>query len=150
MLPSCHMQRPARLIQIIGLLLLASLTAISQTQYAADGVPTGLEEEIRWRVNRGRSDSASENQKRGTAYADVPASAGPLAPNQSLTLAARHHSEDMARNNAFQHATVTGSAYYNPITQPDPWDRMEAEGYSWNNAGENIAAGSSGAEAAYV
>ena len=27
---------------------------------------------------------------------------------------------------------------------------MQAEGYSWNNAGENIAAGYSGAEATYV
>ena len=119
-------------------------------QYVADGVPTGLEEEIRWRVNRGRFDSASENQTRGTAYADVPASAGPLAPNQSLTLAARHQSEDMARNNVFQHETVPGSAYYNYTNQPEPWDRMQAEGYSWNYAGENIAAGYSGAEAAYV
>ena len=119
-------------------------------QYVADGVPTGLEEEIRWRVNRGRFDTASENQTRGTAYADVPASAGPLAPNQSLTLAARHQSEDMARNNVFQHETVPGSAYYNYTNQPEPWDRMQAEGYSWNNAGENIAAGYSGAEATYV
>jgi hypothetical protein len=119
-------------------------------KYVADGVPTGLEEEIRWRVNRGRFDTASENQTRGTAYADVPASAGPLAPNQSLTLAARHQSEDMARNNVFQHETVPGSAYYNYTNQPEPWDRMQAEGYSWNNAGENIAAGYSGAEATYV
>jgi hypothetical protein len=120
------------------------------TEYTTDGAPTGLEEEIRWRVNRGRFDSASENQTRGTAYADVPASTGPLAPHQSITLAARHHSEDMAKKNVMQHATVPGSAYYDPTNQPDPWDRMEAEGYSWNNAGENIAAGYSGAEAVYV
>jgi Cysteine-rich secretory protein family len=124
--------------------------AATPVQYVADGVPTGLEEEIRWRVNRGRFDTASENQTRGTAYADVPATAGPLAPNQSLTLAARHQSEDMAKNNVSQHETVPGSAYYNPTTQPEPWDRMQAEGYSWNNAGENIAAGYSGAESAYV
>jgi hypothetical protein len=124
--------------------------AATPVQYVADGVPTGLEEEIRWRLNRGRFDTASENQTRGTAYADVPTSAGPLAPNQSLTLAARHQSEDMAKQNLFQHETVPGSAYYNPTTQPEPWDRMQAEGYSWNNAGENIAAGYSGAEAAYV
>ncbi len=118
--------------------------------YTNAGSPTGLEEEIRWRVNRGRFDSASENQTRGTAYTDVPASSGPLAPNQSLTLAARHQSEDMAKNNVFQHATVVGSAYYNPVTQPEPWDRMTAEGYSWNRAGENIAAGYVGAEATYL
>jgi hypothetical protein len=122
----------------------------AQTQYTADGTPTGLEEEIRWRVNRGRFDSARENQARGTAYTDIPAWAGPLAPNQSLALAARHHSEDMAKKNVFQHATVPGSAYYNPTTQPEPWDRMAAEGYSYNWAGENIAAGYAGAEAVYV
>jgi hypothetical protein len=145
-----------RLVRCLKLLiLLAGLSgplgfAAAPVQYVADGVPTGLEEEIRWRVNRGRFDTASENQTRGTAYADVPASAGPLAPNQSLTLAARHQSEDMAKQNVFQHETVPGSAYYNPTTQPEPWDRMQAEGYSWNNAAENIAAGYSGAEAAYV
>jgi len=122
----------------------------AQTQYAADGTPTGLEEEIRWRVNRGRYDSASENRLRGTAYSDIPASLGPLAPNQSLTVAARHQSEDMAKHNVFQHATVSGSAYYDPTTQPNPWDRMKAEGYSFNYAGENIAAGYGNADAAYV
>ena len=124
--------------------------AAAPVQYTGDGTPTGLEEEIRWRVNRGRFDTASENQTRGTAYADVPASAGPLAPNQCLTLAARHQSEDLATHNLFQHETVSGSAYYNSTNQPEPWDRMLAEGYSWNYAGENIAAGYSGAEAAYV
>ena len=122
----------------------------AQTPYVADGTPTGTEEEIRWRVNRGRFDTVSENLTRATAYTDVPVSAGPLAPNQSLAMAARHQSEDMARNNVFQHTTVSNSAFYNPITQPNPWDRMTAEGYSWNAAGENIAAGYSGAEAVYV
>ena len=56
----------------------------------------------------------------------------------------------MAKQNVFQHETVPGSAYYNPTNQPNPWDRMQAEGYSWNYAGENIAAGYSGAEAAYT
>ena len=126
------------------------LPAHAQGQYTGDGNPTGQEEEIRWRLNRGRFDTAAENQTRGTSYTDVPASAGPLAPNQSLTLAARHQSEDMARHNLFQHATVPGSAYYNPVTQPNPWDRMTAEGYSWNVAAENIAAGYTSAEAVYV
>ena len=128
----------------------AAVLCPAANQYTTDGAPTGLEEEIRWRVNRGRFDSASENQTRGTSYTDVPASSGPLAPNQCLTLAARHQSEDMAKNNVFQHETVPGSAYYNYTTQPEPWDRMAAEGYSWNYAGENIAAGYSGSEAAYV
>jgi hypothetical protein len=135
---------------LVSIISLAISRGVAETLYLNAGSPTPLEEEIRWRVNRGRFNSAQENQTRGTSYTDVPASAGPLAPNQSLTLASRHHSEDMARNNVFQHATVTGSAYYNPVTQPNPWDRMVAEGYSWNNAGENIAAGYSGAESAYV
>ena len=143
------MQRVYVLFLVTGILGVLG-HARAQTQYVTDGTPTGLEEEIRWRGNRGRFDSASENQTRATAYADVPASSGPLAPNQSLTVAARHHSEDMARQNLFQHATVTNSAFYNPVTQPNPWDRMTAEGYSWNSAGENIAAGYSGAEAVYV
>jgi hypothetical protein len=142
-------QRWTILFVIIGVAR-AVCPGATPTEYTADGIPTGLEEEIRWRVNRGRFDSVSENQTRGTAYTDVPASAGPLAPNQCLTLAARHQSEDMAKNNLFQHATVPGSAYYNYTNQPNPWDRMQAEGYSWNNAGENIAAGYSGAEAVYV
>lgn len=123
---------------------------LAQTEYTADDTPTALEEEIRWLMNRGRHDSASENLLRGTGYTDVPATAGPLAPNESLALASRHHSEDMARQNLFQHATIPGSGYYDAVTQPDPWDRMGAEGYSWNNAAENIAAGYETALAAYV
>jgi uncharacterized protein YkwD len=143
-------------MQFVRVLLLGLAAAgavqpsFAQSQYTGDGTPTGLEEEIRWKVNRGRFNSASENLLRGTAYTDVPASSGPLAPCQSITLSARHQSEDMAKVNLFQHATVPGSLYYNPITQPNPWDRMAAEGYSWNYAGENIAAGYSGSEAAYV
>jgi hypothetical protein len=133
--------------------LMAAVSAapvIAQSLYILDGTPTGVEEEIRWRVNRGRFDSASENATRGTSYADVPSSSGPLAPNQMITLAARHQSEDLAKANVFQHATVTNSLYYNYLTQPNPWDRMRAEGYVWSNAGENIAAGYAGAESVYV
>ena len=143
------MQRLFAFILLIWLVGNRSLAAVP-SQYTGDGTPTGLEEEIRWRVNCGRFDTTSENQTRGTSYTDVPASTGPLAPNQCLTLAARHQSEDMAKHNLFQHETVPGSAYYNSTTQPEPWDRMTAEGYSWNYAGENIAAGYSGAEATYV
>jgi len=124
--------------------------AAAQTLYTEDGEPTGLEEEIRWRVNRGRFDTVSENQLRGSSYTDLPATAGPLAPNQKLALAARHHSEDMAKQNVFQHETVVGSAYYNPVTQSNFWDRITAEGYVWNGIAENIAAGYVGAKAVYM
>ena len=86
---------------LVGLSGISCLAAVP-SQYTTDGAPTGLEEEIRWRVNRGRFDTVSENQSRGTTYSDVPASAGPLAPNQAITLAARHQSEDMATHNVFQ------------------------------------------------
>jgi len=140
----------ARVFVLIIAGLSAAGTATAQMQYTLDGTPTGLEEEIRWRVNRGRFDVVSENLTRGTAYTNLPASSGPLAPNLDITLAARHQSEDMAKANKFQHETVPGSLYYNATNQPNPWDRMLAEGYSWNNAGENIAAGYSGSEAVYV
>lgn len=137
--------------RITTLLLLAAYCAdAGQKEHTLDGSPTPLEEEIRWLVNRGRYDSARENQLRGTAFTDIPATDGPLAPNHSLSTAAGRHSEDMARNNVFQHATVPGSGYYNASTQPQPWDRIRAEGYSYSSVGENIAAGYSGAEAAYT
>ncbi len=142
-------------MQFVRVLLLvaalrAALPLTAQSQYSLDGTPTGLEEEIRWRVNRGRFDTVSENLTRGTAYTNVPANAGPLAPNQEITLSARHQSEDLAKANLFQHETVPNSLYYSSTSQPNPWDRMSAEGYSWNSAGENIAAGYSGSEAVYV
>ncbi len=152
--PELARDSPAMQFVRVVILMVAAVGAVrsggAQSQYTGDGIPTGLEEEIRWKLNRGRFDSVSENLTRGTAYTDVPASSGPLAPNQSVTMAARHQSEDMAKANLFQHPTVTNSLFYNPITQPNPWDRMSAEGYTWNSAGENIAAGYSGAEAVYV
>ena len=146
---------PGHMIAKVALILVAALAVfvqplVAQTEYNADGEPTVLEEEIRWLVNRGRFNSSRENETWSTAYADVPATAGPLAPHHGITLASRHHSEDMARNNLFQHATIPGSAFYNATTQPDPWDRMEAEGYNWTGAAENIAAGYGTAETAYI
>ncbi len=127
---------------ISGISAVAALSCVhAQTEYNLDGTPTGLEEEIRWHTNRARFDSAAENANRGTAYHDIPATTGPLAPHQSLTTAARRHSTDMATRNIFQHATIPGSAFYNPSTQPDPGSRMKAEGYSWNQYGENLTAG---------
>ena len=114
---------------VLALLLAMGISAARAQQYNGDGVPSQIEEEIRWLVNRGRFDSAAENATQGTSYTDIPATASALAPNRQLTLAGRHHSEDMAKNNAFQHETVTGSAHYNAVSQPSPWDRMEAEGY---------------------
>lgn len=56
----------------------------------------------------------------------------PLSVNPKLVQAAQGHTEDMAVNDFFSHTGSNGSA---------PWDRMEAAGYEWREAGENIAAG---------
>jgi uncharacterized protein YkwD len=56
----------------------------------------------------------------------------PLAMNTALNNAALGHSEDMARNDFFDH---TGS------DDSSPWERMTRAGYLWSLAGENIAAG---------
>ena len=126
-------------------------TLRAQTENLTDGTPTALEEEIRWHTNRARFDRNAENAARGTGYTDVPLTSGPLAPSNSLTLAARHHSEDMAKRNKFQHDTVSGSTYYNAATQPQPWDRFTAEGYgAYRAVAENISAGYPTAEEAYV
>jgi len=140
-----------RFITFLG--ILAGLSAAllqAQTEFTLDGEPSALEEEIRWLMNRARFDTAAENETRGTSYGDVPVSAPPVAPIHPITLAARHHSEDLARNNLFTHDTVANSSYYNASTQPRFSDRMRAEGYSGSPAGENIAGGYSSAQAAYL
>jgi uncharacterized protein YkwD len=65
----------------------------------------------------------AERAKKGTA---------PLTRNTKLDAASARHSKDMACNNFMDHTGSDGSS---------PWDRMEAEGYTWTNAAENIAAG---------
>ncbi|HEX6703247.1 MAG TPA: CAP domain-containing protein [Albitalea sp.] len=57
---------------------------------------------------------------------------GALAWNNLLTQAAAGHSQDMAAKNYFSHTSQDGRTF----TQ-----RIDATGYAWMNAGENIAAG---------
>ena len=59
-------------------------------------------------------------------------SAEPLVVHGALTCAARVHAQDMVDRGYFDHTGQDGSS---------PWDRMERAGYSWRNAGENIAQG---------
>ncbi len=106
-----------------------------------DGEPSSEEELVRWHLNRGRFDSAAENERYGTSYTDVPASNGPLAPHRSLIAASRHHAEDMHTTGEFQHGTVAGSQHYDPETEPRPGDRFRHEGYAPSWWGENIAWG---------
>ena len=63
----------------------------------------------------------------------------PVILSDTLTMAAEHHSEDMAEYGFFAHNTAR-SSYYPAGAQP--WDRMKAEGYDYNTAkGENLAVG---------
>lgn len=57
----------------------------------------------------------------------------PLKRVSQLDSSSETHSSNMASRNFFAHCDLdTGTL---------PWDRMTAAGYSWNSAGENIAAG---------
>lgn len=60
------------------------------------------------------------------------AGCGPVTVSQQLTAAAQGHSEDMALNDFFSHTGSNGSQF---------WQRIEAAGYQYWSAGENIAAG---------
>lgn len=64
--------------------------------------------------------------------------AEPLAQNAVLDCVARAHSLDMHERDYFDHTNPDGE---------QPWDRMEEAGYELSQAGENIAAGSSTADA---
>lgn len=59
----------------------------------------------------------------------------------ALSRAAQAHSTDMATQNYFSHTGLDGSS---------PWDRMARAGYGYNTSkGENLAAGSSAAQATF-
>jgi uncharacterized protein YkwD len=61
-----------------------------------------------------------------------------LTANTKLTKAAQDHSVDMADNNYFDHNSQNGKT---------PFDRMKADGYTFQAAAENIAKGQSTAAA---
>ena len=80
------------------------------------------------------------NQARATPRycgKDLFPAAGPVTWNESLAESSLRHSEDMARNNYFDHNSRDGSA---------PWQRVERAGYRFSTTGENIAAGYKSAE----
>lgn len=56
----------------------------------------------------------------------------PLTISSELVIAAKEHSQDMAERNYFSHTSPEGET---------PWDRMEAAGYHFQEAAENIANG---------
>lgn len=65
----------------------------------------------------------------------------PLISVDSLNVAARRHSEDMAKNDFMSHTGSDGSS---------PWDRMLDAGYYLTTGGENVAAGYSTPAAVFV
>ncbi len=84
-----------------------------------------LECEIVALVNQERSAGAT---CRGKAMPPVPS----LGTNTTLMGVARAHADDMAQKNYFSHTGLDGSS---------PFDRIEAAGYDFSAAGENIAGG---------
>ena len=76
-------------------------------------------------VNRARAEARRCGDK------DFPA-VGPVKWNDTLTRAARGHSEDMAKQNYFSHDAPDGSK---------PAERVARAGYKYRATGENIAAG---------
>jgi uncharacterized protein YkwD len=78
------------------------------------------------RINQLRASGANCGSS-GT-FAPAPA----VAWNAQLTQAADGHSQDMAANNYFDHTSLDGRTFS---------QRIDATGYTWSAAGENIAAG---------
>lgn len=71
------------------------------------------------------------NQQRGAA------GVAPLSLNTQLMNSAQEHSQDMAAHNFMDHPGSDGSS---------PFDRMRRAGYSFSEAGENVAAGQANPE----
>ena len=90
-----------------------------------------FESEVIAMVNQRRAAGATCG---GVSKPAVPA----VVLDTRLRCAARKHSKDMAVNNFFSH-TGTGNTL--------PWDRMKLAGYTYNAAGENIAANQDSAAA---
>jgi uncharacterized protein YkwD len=84
-----------------------------------------FEDEVLARVNAARAAGA-------TCGADAYPPAAPLRHDPALRCAARLHSKDMHDRDFFAHDSPDGTT---------PWARMEAAGYAWSRAGENIAWG---------
>ena len=87
----------------------------------AGASPAGWRRDMLARVNTVRSD----------------AGLAPLVLCSSLRRAAQSHAIHMAATNSISHDGLDGSA---------PWDRMRAQGFSWQAAAENLATGQSSIE----
>ncbi|WP_428262285.1 CAP domain-containing protein [Haliangium sp.] len=90
-----------------------------------------LEAEVVELVNQIRAQGADCNSEGSFGPA------GALTMDPALQCAARVHTLDMFERGYFDHVNPEGQ---------QPWDRMEAAGYTWRSAGENIAGGRDSAQ----
>ena len=88
--------------------------------------PRRLSRDVLARINQVRASGAD------CGVDGVFGAAAALAWNDKLTAAAEGHSQDMAAKNYFSHTSADGRTLA---------DRVNASGYAWSSAGENIAAG---------
>jgi uncharacterized protein YkwD len=87
---------------------------------------SNFQAEVLSRVNQIRAAGAVCG---GVTYAP----ASPMRWNSKLQVAANQHSQDMASHNFFDHKSHTNGSTLS--------DRMQAVGYQYRSAGENISAG---------
>lgn len=120
----------------LTLLLLNSPMAHALVDYEY-GNPTPYEQAHLEAINRARANPLGEAARDGIdLFEGVPSgeltsdAKPPLAMNARLLKSARLHSEDMLLYDFFEHNSLDGST---------PFDRMRAQGYQYNLAGENIA-----------
>jgi len=109
-----------------------------QAIYSFDyGDPTAAEQAHLEALNRARLNPVAEAALLGIdLYEGVPSGAisglpvQPVVLNAKLIQAARLHSQDMIDQDYFAHDSLNGQS---------PFDRMEAAGYQYSTAGENLA-----------
>jgi uncharacterized protein YkwD len=134
------MRTPLAAAALVGCTLVVASPASGGGQALWDsGDPTAPEQFVLEMVNRARADPAAEGQRLGidineglpSGQTAVPRP--PLAMNKALLGIARAHSADMHARDYFAHNDLEGNS---------PFQRMQTAGYSYNSAGENIAASS--------
>jgi uncharacterized protein YkwD len=118
-----------RISVLLGLLIAVCSTGPTEANKRA--TPPNFKEDILALVNQFRSQAQTCG---GEAMPAVP----PLTPGDQLNQAAQLHTEDMVKNNFFDHTGSNSSSV---------GDRVSNTGYNWGAVGENIAQGSATAQA---
>jgi uncharacterized protein YkwD len=117
-------------VAVLAVLIAAGVVATGHQRSASASEEPYVSEEVQFLqlLNQYRRDNGVE----------------PLLLSDAISVAAEHHSQDMAEYGFFAHTTAASSHY--PVGS-QPWDRMRAEGYDYNTLmGENIAVGCESAE----